>query len=492
MTAIITDDFKKLVLKDLFNTIQDSITSGQEGETKPYQYFIGVGKPTIWQNPTALDDDAPNPINTDREIRNAKLNTVAIKKLENISYVVKRFDWSKGQVYLPYNDNITEEDNYKYYVITDALEVFVCLETGKDVNGDIIPSQFKPDFNDTYEPFRLDDGYVWKFLFTVGALEANRYLGANYFPVRVITPEEGTDQQSPGYVLKQWEVQQNAVPGQILGFEVDPGNEGDNYTDAVTLTIVGDGDVEALATPILEFDPLDTLRENGKIIGAQIVTDDTDPNELIMSFGAGYTYASVVVNHNNPNRDPAAKDAVIRPIIGPKDGLGANSIDDLDAMALMFQVRADGDQEANWFIDNDFRQVTLLRFDTPVVTIDPNNPEQTSLTEVLKSVRVRLTGEQLPFTPDSKITGNVSNTSAYIVKVIDDLVYYIQDETTGFGTFALNEDITEDDGNGQGTIDEIIDAPLNIMDAEVLYIDNRYPVMRTVNQEEDFKIIVKI
>jgi hypothetical protein len=471
MAAIITDDFKKRVLTDIYSDFLDS-------ENK---FYLGIGKPIVWN-----DSDIPvTPLNTEREIRNAKLNTISVKLIKDASRVAKRYNWSRGTIYNTYNDDVREEDNNNYYVITDENEVFVCIANGKDNLGNPQPSRIKPTYADRDTPFLLEDGYIWKFLFTVGTLESLKFMGANYFPIRVIDTETGTDSdKSSGYELKQYYIQQIATPGEILGYEVIEG--GTEYDNTVELQIVGDGLVEAKATANVN---------NGTITHVDVAFEDennVDSDNLNLAFGQGYSYASVNVIPNNI-RSESAIDAEIRPIFGPKDGLGANSYDDLRSNAIMFYTNADGDVNGDWIVGNDFRQVTLMNI--------PYINDQEGIT--LKSFEVEYDNEFNPFTVDNKIFSETSGAEAYVVKTeetveettnkIINTIWYLQNETTGFNNFQVEDEVSELKGTGNGTITKLNDTPdINVMDAEVLYIDNRYPVMRTINQEEDFKIIIKI
>ena len=88
----------------------------------------------------------------------------------------------------------------------------MCLRTGRNDTGATVPSIVEPSGSNN-DPFETADGYVWKFLFTISAIEANYFLSANYMPVSRIVGE--LDSDATGIQLKHKEIQDQAVPGMI-------------------------------------------------------------------------------------------------------------------------------------------------------------------------------------------------------------------------------------------------------------------------------------
>jgi hypothetical protein len=80
----------------------------------------------------------------------------------------------------------------------------------------------------------LGDGYTWKYLYTIGAVPASRFLTANFMPVQFIDSAENPNQ------TLQKSIQDAAVPGQISGIAITSGGTG--YVSAPTVSIIGDGD----------------------------------------------------------------------------------------------------------------------------------------------------------------------------------------------------------------------------------------------------------
>ena len=121
MVAIITDRFKKQILNDLFTDVVDSAAT----------YYIAIGRSQDWN----AQDAAPTPINTPRTIRDFRVNMQAMKKGEDVSYVIPRYNWSSGTIYSGYDDDIEGYPSNAYFVMTDELAVFICLQQGRDAQG---------------------------------------------------------------------------------------------------------------------------------------------------------------------------------------------------------------------------------------------------------------------------------------------------------------------------------------------------------------------
>ena len=120
MVAIITDKFKRQVLNDIFTNVTDSAAT----------YYIGIGRSQDWN----ATDVAPTPLNTAKEERDFRLNLQAMKKGEDVSYVIPRYNWSSGTIYASYDDHVQGYPTNAYYVMTDELAIYMCLQQGKDLS----------------------------------------------------------------------------------------------------------------------------------------------------------------------------------------------------------------------------------------------------------------------------------------------------------------------------------------------------------------------
>lgn len=459
MPAIITDRFKTEILKNLQSDVDDSDTN----------YFVGIGRSIDWDS----SDAAPTPLRNPLDVRRSQYDLMSIKQVAAHSFVVPRNVWTAGGEYSGYNDYTVGYPSNNFYVITGANAVYVCLEQGKESDGTGKKSLVEPTGSDD-DPFKTSDGYVWKFLYSIGALRASQFLSAGYMPV---TKFGATDENSPADHVEQKNIQDVAVPGEIVAYEVTQGGSGYSVGSPPTLTVEGDGNgARAVAT----------------VVGDAITKVEAVESDGSLVHGTGYNRASVKITGTGTG-------AKIRPIIGPKNGFGADPRDDLKASAYMFTAKPDGDEGAAWVTDNDFRQVSLVKNPLQPDSATPGTLFSGNVGNALRKLPIQSVVST--FSVDKTITGSSSQAKAYVVNVDSDYIWFTQNELTGFANFQEGEQITEDDGSGDGLLaaagddadsDAYVYGDINPHSGEIVFIDNRAAIDRSDDQTEDVKIIIQL
>ena len=236
MAAVVFDRQRKNSIRDILIDIKDSDN----------YYFAAIGRSQDWND----SDVAPVPQNSLNDAREARLGIQSIKNITDQTFVIPRYNWTSGAIYSAYNDDQQGYPTNAYYVMNSNQQIYICLQQGKtEANPpQVKASTVQPTGNTTGDPFRTADGYMWKFLYSIGALKASKFISTAYIPVQkvqdsdnatLLLDEVGVDSDSPAEDVEQQLVQQAAVSGQILGYEVVKGGSG--YTSVPTLTIVGDG-----------------------------------------------------------------------------------------------------------------------------------------------------------------------------------------------------------------------------------------------------------
>jgi len=162
----------------------------------------------------------------------------------------------------------------------------------------------------------------------------------------------------------------------------------------------------------------------------------------------------------------------------------------------MFTAKPAGAEGSNWVVDNDFRQVALVK---NIEIPNSNNPFTGVTGNALR--RMEFSTIDVGFSVDKTISGDTSLAKAYVVKADSDTVWYIQDSDTQFKPFIEGEVISEDNGNGSGVLEAsgadgdtyaYVDGDVDISTGEVMYIDNRAAIQRSADQTEDIKIIIQL
>ena len=465
MAAIITDPFKKQMVQTIF----DEVSFPDSAST--HRYYIGIGRSEQWDD----SENVPTVTDTPRTIRNLRAGLQSIKSASDVSYVIPRYNWSSGAVYSAYDDDFASIPAVNsYYVLTEDNQVYVCLQQGKSSTGAAANSTVKPT-GTSIKAFKTSDGYVWKFLYTLSATNANKFLSANFVPVEKILDSATLGRSHTVLEAQQLLVQDAAVPGQIIGIAVTSGGTG--YTSgAPVVTIQGDG-VRATATAVVS---------GGTV--TKIELDSSTDSGITM--GQGYNFASVSI----AAPPGSGTTALARAIIGPDSGMGNDPRDELKSTSLMFNTKPNGIEDSNFIVGQDFRQVALIRDPKKPIT---DSDYTTSSGKVLRFLKLQAAAN-VGFL-DATITGQNSGAKALIYEVDSDRLYFHQTEITGFLAFQEGEVIT---GGGQtGTLaaeaadadsDAFTKDDINKLSGKILYIENRAPVTRAANQTEDIKVVITL
>jgi hypothetical protein len=163
----------------------------------------------------------------------------------------------------------------------------------------------------------------------------------------------------------------------------------------------------------------------------------------------------------------------------------------------MFTSKPDGDEGSNWVVNNDFRQVTLIKN----IELPDSSANYTGVTgNALRRMNFN-SAPSAAFSADKTIEGVSSLARAYVVKADSASVWYIQDSDTQFTAFTEGETVSEIDGNGAGILLNTgadadsyayLNGDVDPNSGEVMYIDNRAAIQRSADQTEDIKIIIQL
>ena len=455
---VITDQFKKQVLDDILDDFADSDN---------VRYYAAIGRADDWND----SDVAVVPTNDALSARRARHSMQSIKLIQDLSYVIPRRTWVANLIYSPYDDNDVGFPENPFYVINSNNEVYIVLEQGKKQDGSAQLSTVEPTGNTTGTPFRTSDGYTWKFLYSIGALRADKFISSAFIPVRYVA---STDSDSPAEDTQQEAVQNAAVKGQIVGYKVTNGGTG--YTSNPTVSIVGNGqNAQAYA-----------VRAGDAIVDVKVKADSSG-NSGSSYFGQNYDYAQVIITGGGGDS------CEVRPIIATNpNGVGSNPVIDLKSNGVMLNTKPDGDEEGFILGDAIFRQVLLLR--NPRIDSADGTLFTSTSGRALRRLITDGDGFVRATVQRSQIEGQTSGAKAVIDNTNDSsTVWYHQTEDTGFKAFQVGEEIQVVGNTGiSGSITSTDSADINPYTGELLYIDNRSAVNRSADQQEDLKIVITI
>jgi len=501
MSATITDILKTDMLKTIFDKTQNVNVAIGDSD----RHYIAIGRSEDW----TVEATPPIPYSDNDTSDTFRSSIQSMKLVPDVSYVVPRFSWVSGNFYEAWSPEFgsnTEVINgvtptsasipNPYYVLTDDNNVFVCIQQGKTATGSARASIHKPIDTTGAVFFAGGDGYFWKFLYNIGAAEARKFLTSTYMPVeRIVDVAAGgpVDEDLSVSRLQQRGIQGLAIPGQIIGIAVD--DPGTNYSATPTITIHG------RARQGVSLTPANTALATANVEGGLItsVVMKSDPANTTFDFGRDYADASVSI------ADGTGSGAVLRALISTDSGMGGNAILDLSASAMMFNTQLSGAENADFQVNNQFRQIGIIR--NPLkdsaqygsfVETAPATSATLSAFKRLHVIGTNLAPENI--TGDQIITQETTGSAAVIdyYDTVAGIMYVHQTRETGFRIFDSNYSCNVSGGGGSTTPVSIAGqyvlrpSEVDVYSGEVIYIDNRVAVSRDNDQTEDIKVVVDL
>lgn len=193
------------------NQYIDSINSFINNVTNSYNsYYLFYGKTDSWINDNGQEDDTAVPTANASvySYEQSVYKDIVFGKLiteNDVAHVIPKYTWTNNTFYASYDQNDSALYDKQFYVVTDAYEVYKCIDNNGGANSTV-----KPSLTTTSGVFSTADGYVWKYMFTVESNANTKFTTNEYVPV---TPN--TD------------VVNNATKGSIDFIKVT--NGGNNY-----------------------------------------------------------------------------------------------------------------------------------------------------------------------------------------------------------------------------------------------------------------------
>ena len=510
MSAIISDQFRILNAE----TFVSSLISGQNraysfiGQPNATNPEVGIGI-TSW-------GFGPAPLDTLDQENKIKETIIALKKITSadVRLAIKKNIWKSGQIYEMYRHdysiynpspqtNASSLYESNYYIINENYRVYICISNGTNTENSLgRQSLDQPDFIDL-EPRHAGssgDGYIWKYLYTIKPSDALKFDTSSYIPLPESWGETGTESSS---------IKSNAVNGKIESIVVK--YKGAGYKESSSFSgipILGDGS-NGTAT---------ILTNSFGEVSDVIVTDG----------GSNYTKGVIRFAYGEPGipLDFISADGTVAEfdvIIPPKGGHGYDIYKELGGYRVLIYSRFETDlSNPDVIVGNDFATVGIIN--NPTVTNDLN------YASALKGIK--LTNSNAVYTADDKITQTIGvgktavgyvaswnndtkilryyQTSGAATKLVGYKIYNFTSLPETGGNLVINNpsgvDLSIDTtfkGNtitinnsktynlGSNYTSGISSSEYTSGSGDIIYIDNRQPILRSLSQKEDIKIILE-
>lgn len=376
-------------------------------ENAAYYVFAAKHTPFGVNQGGGSDEAPPVPEDTVKSFLQVYNDMVFGKKIknDNVINMIKRYEWVENGIYDMYRDNDTDLASKQFYVVIDdsvELNVYKCL-----FNNNGARSTQKPFGKDTTPIEFPQDGYIWKFMFTIDQFNIRKFATSEYVPVtpnalvanaavpgsiEIIT----VDNSGAGYnnyTVGQFPDTASIAVGSNLRFGLDAsassidtfyknclirmtsGVATNEYRLITDYTITGGqkvitidrafnnrpnaGDEYEIYPNVFVYDVSGTSTAN---CVARAIVNSSIGNAVsrveVLSTGAGYRLATAKIK--TANIVSVTSNAVVTPIVSPPGGHGSNINNELFGRYVGISSSFIGNNEP-LSANNDYRTVGLLK-----------------------------------------------------------------------------------------------------------------------------------
>ena len=516
MAAIITDQLRILNAK--------SFVSVAKSSTNSFYAFVGLTNPTDYDS--NWESNPPSPKDSFDQENDYWDTMVGLKRINgnDVKQVVKKNTWTSGTTYDMYRHDISRTNLSKpseatslyaanYFVVNEDYKVYICLQNGTNPeNPEGRPSLDQPTFTDL-EPRSAGvsgDGYIWKYLYTIKPGNIIKFDSTNFIPV----PDNWDTSVENAAVRDNAETSGQLKIITIKNRGVGLGTANRTYT---RVPIVGDGN-GAEATVV--------------------VGNNSDVDSITISRGGlNYTYGTVdLVSGGVPT---GTTSPVFDVIIPPQGGHGHDIYRELGATNILIYSRIENDNENPDFITGN--QISRVGIVQNPKAFDSN--ATLGLDKASAVYALKLTGigySSTTFTEDSRITQTLGVGITAVGRVVSydqntGVLKYWQDRSlVGFNrdgsqkinpTYGLTlnrftaspstggslnifggSNVLGIDTNFNGISTTLNNRTYNLgqifemglsnpevqkYSGDIIYVDNRPSITRSLNQKEDIKVILQ-
>ena len=382
----------------------------------------------------------------------------------DISPVIKRIDWTSGTIYDFYQDNVdmvaTDVNGsmvYTFYIRNIYDQVFKCLWNNNGTQS-LNEPYFEPGTYNTNNVYQGPDGYKWKYIYTVDIALKLNFMDKHWMPIQV--------EEYASNPLKYPSVGYGSID------VINVINGGSGYADTaskISVAISGANTAPAVGSAVIS---------NGSITDIRVI-----------SSGTNYISANVVISTIPPTGTGAVAIAPVSPI----GGHGTDPLAELGCRNVMITSTFNG-------TESDSAGVAMVPIDITYYQIGlMANPTS------LKTSPDIATGAIYKTSTDLIVAGGVGSYSS------DELVY--QGTTLASATFRgtvlsfdpasnivkvinITGDLTTNApvyGNSSNSIRTLLaysNPDLVTLSGDILYIDNRSGITRSIDGIEQFKMVL--
>jgi hypothetical protein len=416
----------------------------------PTNIYLTFGRPTAWAN-----DSAPPQANSSvTSFNDIWFRMIGAKHItgNDVRHVIPRHDWTANTNYAAYDhctcSLLLYQPNVKFFIVTTDWNIYKCLGNNNGGLSTVMPTQLQ-----TNTPVEESDGYIWKYMYTLSAEERIRFMTSSYIPVQTLTLDNNT---------LQWRVQQDAVDGAIESVKIT--NAGTGYTNSsnIIITLTGDG-------------------SSANAIARVNSTSQTISSIVMTNRGRNYTYADISISGGGGSNVAA------RAMISPPGGHGADPLRELGGSYLILNPRVRSTEGGKLVAANEFRQVAIIQ--DPIEAATGNVASGSAYSQILT---LTVSSGSDNYQKDETVyQGGSVSTATFTGIVADWDSGNNQLKLTSTVGTPISATITGNTSATARVVESVTNKELVNQSGQLLYIDYVQPITRSVDQTEDYKIVLK-
>jgi hypothetical protein len=494
-------------------------------------FYVFIGRPQEWPG---LNDEPLVVDNTLASEYEAWYDITAMKRVsqQDVRLGFKRINWTADTIFTEYSHEVDLTD-LNFYVITNENKVYKCISNNNGAVSTIKPTHITADVQ------KLSDNYRWKYMFTLSDSLMRKFSVSQYLPIDsnetvVANATQGSIEHlklvsgGTGYFANASASNGTALPVFVNG-------DGDRVATATCTIVTSGGAVQSIAqiesggggypTPPEESIPvmirqisttgavesafgIATTNTEGSIVSVQRVVGGSGYVSgtafIVHSSCKGYaeTNSQGVITNVEISNGYAGRNfrfatatvvalsstpAVVKPIISPFNGHGFSPERELFANYVLINMRiAYAEGQGDFTVANDFRRIGLIEDPytfgtTTVATADTLDAKRTLV----------LNNLQGNFTEDDTIFGQNTGAKGLFVDLVNgNKLRYIRDTAIANTIDFALEPITSASG-GTAAVTQIIEPEVDPYSGDILFINNRVAIDRSIDQIETISLVLE-